>query len=326
MQQKHKTAIITGNWGFIGNHLTYRLLKEGWFVYGIDKFNYVSNNNQLLYFQENYPNQFKFFNDNITTIEWIPECDVIFNLAAESHVENSFKKSQNFVSSNIDGVRNLLELIQCTLSSADKPLFYQFSTDEVYGDIENGYFNEEDPLNPSNPYAATKAAADLLIKSWARTHGLEYLIVRPSNNYGIYQYPEKLIPVTVRKLQRNKLIKLHNRGKPIRTWTHVEDTINAVMILLEKADRNKIYNISSGFEQTNLQTVQKIINCYFMGKSSVNVPDYEKYLDLTTKRLGQDIRYAINCHHLIQYGWQPEKIFNNSIRDIVDFYKKEFIW
>ena len=326
MKQKHKTAIVTGNWGFIGNHLTYRLLKEGWYVYGIDKFNYVSNNKQMEYFNENFPDQYEFFNSDITTISWIPECDVIFNLAAESHVENSFKNSKNFINSNIDGVRNLLELIHSSLSSSDKPLFFHFSTDEVYGDIENGLFSEEAILNPSNPYSATKAAADLFIQSWARTHGLDYLIVRPSNNYGLYQYPEKLIPVTVRKLQRGKSIKLHNRGKPIRTWTHVSDTVNAVMILLDKADRNNIYNISSEFELTNLEVVQKVINCYFMGKSNISVPDYDKYLDLTPSRPGQDVRYGISCNHLKQYGWQPEQVFNSALNSIVEYYKKQFIW
>ena len=326
MKQKHKVAVITGNWGFIGNHLTHRLLSEGWYVYGIDKFSYVSNNSQLMYFEENFPNKFKFFKNDITTIKWLPECDVIFNLAAESHVENSFKQSKNFISSNIEGVRNLLELIQCTLSSADKPLFFHFSTDEVYGDRKEGYFNENDHLNPSNPYAATKSAADLLIQSWERTHGLEYIIIRPSNNYGPYQYPEKLIPVAVRKLHRNKLIKLHNRGHPIRTWTHVDDTLDAIMILYEKADRNRIYNVSSEFEQSNLETVQKVINCYFMGKATVPVPDYEKYLDLTPVRPGQDIRYAVDCNYLKQYGWQPQRKFNKSLMFIVDYYKKEFIW
>ena len=321
-----KTAIITGCWGFIGNHLTKRLLSEGWYVYGIDMFTYVSNNFQLQYFQENFPNRFQFFTDNIKKLKWIPECDVIFNLAAESHVENSFKNSKDFVASNIDGVRNLLELIHCTLSSADKPLFFHFSTDEVYGDTKDKKFSEESPLNPSNPYSATKAAADLFIQSWARTHGLKYIIVRPSNNYGIFQYPEKLIPVAVRKLQRNKLIKLHQRGKPIRTWTHVDDTIDAVTLLVEKADRNQIYNISSEFEQNNFDTVKKVINSYFMGRATIEIPDYQKYMDLTPSRPGQDIRYAISCNHLKQYGWQPKKEFDKSIVEIVNYYKKEFIW
>ena len=324
----NKIAVVTGCWGFIGNHLTTKLLRDDWFVYGIDKGSYVSNTDQLLYFSENFPNKYKFVEEDITKLKRLPQCDVIFNLAAESHVENSFTNSNRFIKTNIDGVRNLLEIIDDTLSSYDKPLFFQISTDEVYGDIEreSGYFNEDDHLNPSNPYAATKAAADLLIKSWARTHGLEYIIARPSNNYGIYQYHEKLIPLAVKRLQENKLIRLHNRGEPIRSWTHVEDTVDAILLLYEKADRNRIYNISSEFEQDNYTTVQKILNCYYMGRVNVNIPDFMKYVDLKWKRPGQDVRYAINCRHLKQYGWTAKKEFDNEIGHIVKYYKGKFTW
>ena len=146
---------------------------------------------------------------------------------------------------------------------ASKPLFFQISTDEVYGDLENGSFTESSPLKPSNPYSATKAAADLLIQSWARTHKVEYIIARPSNNYGLYQYPEKLIPLAVKNLNRGKKIKLHNKGKPIRTWTHSEDTTNALITLYEKAERNKVYNISSEYENSNYDTVKKILKLLF---------------------------------------------------------------
>ena len=152
-----KIAIVTGCFGFIGNHLTIKLLRDGWYVFGIDKHTYVSNFDQITYISENFPNKYKFIEADISEIKRLPQCDVIFNLAAESHVENSFNNSSRFIKSNIDGVRNLLEIIQCTLSSYDKPLFVQMSTDEVYGDIQEGSFDEESELNPSNPYAATKA-------------------------------------------------------------------------------------------------------------------------------------------------------------------------
>ena len=156
-----KIAVVTGCFGFIGNHLTIKLLKDGWHVFGIDKHTYVSNFDQVTYISENFPNKYKFIEADISKIKRLPQCDVIFNLAAESHVENSFNNSSRFIRSNIDGVRNLLEIVQCTLSSYDKPLFVQMSTDEVYGDIQEGSFDEESELNPSNPYAATKASADL---------------------------------------------------------------------------------------------------------------------------------------------------------------------
>jgi len=321
-----KIAIVTGCFGFIGNHLIVKLLREGWYVFGIDKHTYVSNTDQLTFISENFPNKYRFIEADIAKIKRLPQCDVIFNLAAESHVENSFSKSNRFIKSNIDGVRNLLEIIQCTLSSYDKPLFVQMSTDEVYGDIQEGSFDEDSTLNPSNPYSATKAAADLFLKSWARTHSQNYLIIRPSNNYGTFQYHEKLIPLAVKRLKEGKLIKLHDRGKPIRTWTHVEDTVNAILLLIEKADINRIYNISSEFEQNNFDTVQKIINCFFMGRAKVNVPDYMKYVDFGYERPGQDVRYSISCNHLKQYGWSASKVFDQEIASIVKHYREKFTW
>ena len=131
--------------------------------------------------------------------------------------------------------------------------------------MKEGNFDENAVLKPSNPYSATKAAADMLIQSYARTFNIEYIIARPSNNYGPFQYPEKLIPLAVKRLSRGKKIKLHNKGSPIRTWTHSEDTTDAIITLYEKAERNKIYNISSEYEQSNLETVTKILNAYFLG-------------------------------------------------------------
>lgn len=315
-----KIAVVTGCLGFFGVNLVKRLLSENWYVYGIDKMNYVSNAITV------HPH-FKFKEARIEKLDWLPECDVVFNLAAESHVDNGNKDCTEFVDSNIHGVRNLLELINSRiLTSVDKPLFIQFSTDEVYGDRKKGYFNEESPLNPSNPYAATKAAADLLIKSWARTHGLDYIIVRPSNNYGEHQYPEKLIPIAVKRLMRGKKIKLHDGGNPIRTWTHIQDTIDAVMLLVEKGEPSNIYNISSEFEQTNLDTTKKIISAYFLGTVTRTVESWMDHIDTNYKRPGQDVRYALHCNYLKQYGWQPKKKFDVEIVPLVKHFKQNFRW
>ena len=210
--------------------------------------------------------------------------------------------------------------------TSDKPLFFQVSTDEVYGDLQNGVFDESSELKPSNPYSATKAAADLLIQAYARTYDIEYIIARPSNNYGYFQYPEKLIPLAVKRLSRGKKIKLHNAGKPIRTWTHSEDTVNAIITLYEKAERNRVYNISSEYEQTNLDTVTKIINSYFVGRVNRKVPNIEEFIDLSFDRPGQDIRYAISCEPLRLLQWRPEKIFDEEIVKLVENYKREFVW
>jgi len=318
-----KTAVVTGFGGFIGTTFTKRLLADGWKVYGFDKFTHVSNHKLTNTFHDN----FEWEAMDIRKITWLPECDVIFNFAAESDVDIGNQSCDRFIKSNIDGVRNLLDIINNRIVlRADKPLFFQVSTDEVYGDLTEGVFNETAELKPSNPYAATKAAADLLIQSYARTFGIEYIIARPSNNYGLFQYPEKLIPLTVKRLARGKKIKLHNDGKPVRTWTHSEDTTSAILTLYEKAERNRIYNISSEFEQTNLETVTKVINAYDLGRINRDVPNIEQFLDLSFSRPGQDIRYAISCDPLRQLQWRPEKEFDMEIVNLVNQYKKEFVW
>ena len=318
-----KIFIVTGCAGFIGSAFTRRLLEHGYYVYGIDKLTHVSNTEYVKSLERLYPRTFKFVQQDIVDLVWLPEADAIFNFAAESDVDNSNSNSKTFVTSNVLGVQNLLNLINSRIViKTDKPLFVQISTDEVYGDIKQGYFSEHSLLNPSNPYAATKAAADLLIQSWHRTHNLDYIIVRPSNNYGINQYPEKLIPLAVKRLLRRKRIKLHNKGEPIRTWTHVEDTVSAIITLYEYASLNKIYNISSKFEQTNIQTVQQILDAFF----NVKVRNIEDYVDFDYNRPGQDIRYAISCDPLEQLGWTAKKQFSNELPRLIDRYKEQFKW
>ena len=179
-----KIAVVTGCLGFIVKTFTEKLLSEGWYVYGIDKNTYVANKP---YEYE----RLKLVNADIKDINWLPN-DVIFNFAAECDVDNGNRDCSSFVRSNIDGVRNLLSIVDSRIViRASKPLFFQISTDEVYGDLENDHLPSPLPKT-FNPYSATKAAADLLIQSWARTHKVEYIIARPSNNYGLYQYPEKL--------------------------------------------------------------------------------------------------------------------------------------
>ena len=317
-------AVVTGCAGFIGITFTKLLLERGWLVYGIDKFTYVANFEELRTLANIYPNTFTYVTEDIKDIDRLPECDVVFNLAAESDVDNSILNMDNFIDSNISGVKNLLEIIthRSVQIKNNKPLFFQVSTDEVYGDKEEGSFDETAALMPSNPYAATKAAADMLVESWSRTHGLDYIIARPSNNYGENQYPEKLIPTVIRRLQREQKVKLHNKGLPVRSWTHVEDTAEAFILLYEKACRNNIYNIQSDYEQNNFVTVTKIINIYFMGAINVEIPNYDEHIDYEYDRPGQDVRYSISCESIKNYGWTPKKNFDKEIVKLVNFYKK----
>jgi dTDP-glucose 4,6-dehydratase len=317
----NKIVYVTGCLGFIGSYVTRECLKKGWHVRGIDKITYASNVNVLDEFK-NYEN-FIFEQKDINDIKFLYECDYIINTAAETHVGNSLVKSEEFVSSNIKGVYNLLELIRnYRAESKHLPILLHFSTDEVYGDITNGEHLETDILKPSNPYSATKAAADQLITAWGRTYDIPYVILRPTNNYGIGQYVEKLIPKSIKYLQLGKKIPLHNGGTPIRNWLHAQDTANAVIKIIENKVINEIYNICGGFEQTNLDTVSKLITLYHTNSlKSIN-----EYLDLDIVRKGQDVRYALNDNKLRTLGWEPEMDFDIELPNIINYYKQNFIW
>jgi dTDP-glucose 4,6-dehydratase len=251
-----KVVYVTGCLGFIGYHVTKACLDMGWYVRGIDSCTYAANLH-LLPELEKY-NTFTFEQNDINDLDILYECDYIINTAAETHVDNSIASSDVFVKSNIDGVHNLLKLIKQKYKFK-MPTLLHFSTDEVYGDIVEGAHTEEDLLKPSNPYSATKAAADMLISAWARTYGVPYIIVRPTNNYGIGQYTEKFIPHTIKHLSLGKKAPLHDLGLPRRTWLHASDTAAAVIKIIEAGVVNETYNISGNYEEQNLVVAKKII-------------------------------------------------------------------
>jgi dTDP-glucose 4,6-dehydratase len=315
-----KIVYITGCLGFIGSHITRQCLQRGWHVKGVDKQTYAANLTLLKEFN-NYKN-FSFINCDINELTFLYECDYVINTAAETHVGNSIVDSKDFVRSNIDGVHNLLELIKNYRHETNaKPTLLHFSTDEVYGDINNGSHTETDLLKPSNPYSATKAAADMLILAWNRTYNINYIIVRPTNNYGCGQYVEKLIPKTLKYLELGRKVQLHEGGTPVRNWLHAEDTASAVMQIIESGVTNDIFNIAGGFEQSNIDTVKQIIQNYFG-----TLDNYEQYLDLSYSRPGMDTRYALNDDKLRSIGWAPKKKFKIEIANIVEYYKEKFIW
>jgi len=314
-----KIVYVTGCLGFIGSYVTRKCLERGWMVYGVDKCTYVSN----LSFLEEFKafSNFRFEKTDIKDMKHLYDCDYVINTAAESHVGNSIIDSQTFIDSNVVGVKNLLDLIRLKPTNISrKPIFFHFSTDEVYGDIESGEHFETDVLCPSNPYSAAKAAADMLILAWSRTYNVEYLILRPTNNYGIGQYPEKLIPLSVKQLTRGKKIRLHNNGSPVRSWLHANDTARAVMKIVDSGNVNEIYNVASAFEQTNAETVRKIVSIYH------NTNDWKQFVDFSYSRQGQDVRYALNDNKLRSLGWEPKRIFDEEIPSIVEHYKTNFIW
>ena len=315
-----KIAYITGCLGFMGAYFTRKCLKRGWMVFGIDKMTYASNPLLLQEFQK-YEN-FIFQNIDIKDMEYLCDCDYVVNFAAESHVGNSIVKSDEFIDTNIIGVKNLLNLIRFKQENCNRrPILFHISTDEVYGDIDTGDHTEEDLLKPSNPYSASKASGDMLILAWARTYGINYIIMRPTNNYGIGQYPEKLIPLSVKNLRRGLNIRLHNNGTPVRNWLHADDTAEAALCVIDSGKINEIYNISGNFEQTNIETVKKVLNKYFG-----TLDNWEKHVDFSYFREGQDVRYALNDNKLRTLGWEPQKVFDEEIGDIVQYYKNNFIW
>jgi dTDP-glucose 4,6-dehydratase len=314
-----KVVYVTGCLGFIGSYVTRACLDRGWYVKGVDKMTYAANGRLLADFNE-YDN-FSFVNCDINDLKFLYDCDYIINTAAETQVGNSIANSDDFVSSNINGVHNLLELIKNHRGeNVSKPILLHFSTDEVYGDIEEGEHIETDLLKPSNPYSATKAAADMLITAWGRTYNLPYIIVRPTNNYGIGQYVEKLIPKSCKYLKLGKKIPLHNDGTPIRTWLHAQDTANAIITIIESGVKNEIFNICGGFEQSNKVTVEKILKEY-LG----DINPYH-YIDVSYSRQGQDVRYALNDDKLRALGWYPSMDFNTELKYIIRYYKNKFIW
>jgi len=316
-----KIAYVTGCLGFIGRYVTQLLLDKGWYVYGIDDCTYASDLRCLDVFSTY--EKFKFEKKNICEIDRLVDCDFFINIAAETHVDNSIRDSRVFLDSNIVGVYNILEHLKIYKKEGyNIPRLIHFSTDEVYGDISSGDHIETDILRPSNPYSATKAAADQLIIAWSRTYNIPYNIIRPTNNYGIGQYVEKLIPKSCKFLSLGRKIPLHNQGTPIRNWLHAKDTASAVYTIIQSGEVNEIYNVAGGFEQSNIETVKKVIDCYYENQDI----DFREFINFDLERPGQDIRYALNDDKIRNLGWEPICDFDKEIVDIVKYYKGNFIW
>ena len=284
--------IVTGGRGFIGSHFVEAALERNIAIIDIDKMSYASHKTLPWDSNKNYT----LIQEDISELKHLPSCDVIVNFAAESHVDNSIRDTSPFVKSNILGVYNLLELVRGK-PEYDRPLFFQISTDEVYGDRLEGSFNEEDKLAPSNPYSATKAAAEMLVLSYYRTFGLEYIITRSANNYGPRQYEEKLIPKCLNSLQNGKQIPVHGDGSYIRDWTYVKDNVEALFHIIESGLKNQTYNIAAENHMTNLEVVDTILKWKEKDRRSV------KFVD---NRWGQDLRYSVSAKKIRKIGWEPK--------------------
>jgi len=286
--------VVTGGRGFIGSHFVELALSKGHQIIDIDKMSYCSNLHLPWDKNENYMH----LNQDISEIDHLPNCDVLLNFAAESHVDNSINDTKPFIKSNVLGVHNLLELIRGK-REYDRPLFFQISTDEVYGDKSNGQFKEDDRLKPSNPYAASKAAAEMLVLSYHRTYNIDYVMTRSTNNYGERQYHESLIPRIIDCVKNNKKAPLHGDGSYVRDWLYVKDNVEAILKIVESRIKNETINIGAENQMTNLE-IAKIVLSWFDKSIEDNVVFVEN-------RWGQDTRYSINCEKIKSLGWSPSK-------------------
>jgi len=288
--------VVTGGRGFIGSHFVEMALTNGHSIFDIDIMTYCAN--ESLPF-DNHP-QYKHVREDISTISHIPSCDVIVNFAAETHVDNSITYSRDFVKTNINGVHNLLDLIRGKVY--ERPLFVQISTDEVYGDAIAGEFEEHHKLSPSNPYSATKAAAEHIVTSYHRTYGVDYIITRSSNNYGPRQYEEKLIAKSISCLKENRKIPLHGDGSYIRDWIYVKDNAAAVLNLIESGRKNETFNISGKLLLSNLDVVKQVCGWF-------QIENWTSKFDFTENRLGQDLRYSISNNKISKLSISiPERL------------------
>lgn len=284
--------LVTGGRGFIGSHFVEEALNQGHKIIDIDKMTYAAHEKLPWDTHENYELKVK----DICDLNRLPNCDIVINFAAESHVDNSIRETDPFMRSNVLGVHNLLELIRGK-PSYDRPLFFHISTDEVYGDRLQGSFTEEDKLSPSNPYSATKAAAEMLVLAYHRTYNIDYIITRSANNYGPRQYEEKLIPKCIDSILNNRKIPVHGDGSYVRDWTYVKDNISGIFKILESNKVNEIYNIASENHMINLDVVDQVLSWYNKNRDLVQfVPN----------RWGQDLRYSISSKKLRDLGWAPQ--------------------
>lgn len=311
--------LVTGGCGFIGSCFIRHMLKKHpeYVIINIDALTYCGNLENLKDIGNN-PN-YSFVHGNICdknlVRELIKEVDCVVNFAAESHVDNSIKAPEIFIETNVQGTLNLLQ--------ASKEIgverFLQVSTDEVYGSLgATGYFYETTPLAPNSPYSASKASADLLVRAYYETYNLPVLNTRCSNNYGPYQYPEKLIPFFISKLLRGEKVPVYGDGLNVRDWLYVYDHCEAIDMVLHKGKVGDVYNIGGHNEKTNLEITKLIISSMDKDESSI------EYVE---DRLGHDRRYAISNDKIsTELGWKPSLTFENGIKLTIDWYLNNQDW
>ena len=311
--------LVTGGAGFIGTNFVKRQISLNPLgiseIVVLDKLTYAGNYEN---FTPEEKSNFEFIQGDICDRDLVDQVikrvDLVVNFAAESHVDRSISSGTNFVQTNTLGTQILLD--SCRKHEISK--FLQVSTDEVYGSIDEGSWNEEFPLLPNSPYSASKAGADLLVRAYGRTFDFHTNITRCSNNYGPYQYPEKVIPLFITNLIRGKQIPIYGKGLNIRDWLHVEDHCRGIELVLQRGHKGEIYNIGGGTELTNIDLATSILN-HFGFK--------EDKIDFVKDRLGHDSRYSVDISKITAHlGFMPQVSFDSGLKSAIEFYEQNQAW
>ena len=307
--------LITGGAGFIGSNFVHYILQahpEDQIVV-LDKLTYAGNLDNL----KDVMGKIKFVKGDICNRKLVERVaksiDVIINFAAESHVDRSITGPRPFLTTNVIGTQVSLEAAR----RFDHEKFVQISTDEVYGSISKGSFKEEDLLRPSSPYAASKAAADMLAHSYFVTYGLPVLITRSTNNFGPYQHPEKFIPKLIINAMLSRPLPIYGDGKNFRDWLYVTDNCEAIDIVLRKGKDGEIYNVAGRNEKMNIEIANLVLKELSKPKSLIK---------FVKDRPGHDLRYSLNCKKITALGWKPIHNFERALRETIDWYKNNKWW
>ena len=309
--------LVTGGAGFIGSNFIHYMLKSypDIKIINLDKLTYAGNLDNLRDVEKDP--RYEFIHGDIRDKGLVQKIfqrvDGVVHFAAETHVDRSILDAGEFVMTDVYGSFVLLE----ALRQSDAEFFIHISTDEVYGSRDEGFFNEEDPLNPSSPYAASKAGADRLAYSYWVTYGLPIIILRPSNNFGPYQYPEKFIPLFVTNAMEDKDLPLYGEGKNVRDWLFVEDNCSAVDVVMQKGKIGEVYNVGANCEVQNITVAKKIVE--LLGKP-------ESLIKFVPDRLGHDRRYALDCQKIHTLGWKVAHEFEEALESTVRWYEKNIEW